>query len=86
MAEAPTQHSSTNELPAAWRLERLAGALGAEISGVTLADAGDGDIALIRSLLAEYGVLFFPDQHIGIDDHVAFGARFGELEGHPNLD
>lgn len=86
MAEAPTQQSSTVDLPASWRLERLAGALGAEITGVTLADIADGEIALIRSLLAQYGVLFFPDQRIGIDDHVAFGARFGELEGHPNLD
>ena len=30
-------------------------------------------------------VLFFPGQRITQDEHVEFGAKFGELEGHPNL-
>ena len=27
-----------------------------------------------------------PDQHLTVDEHVAFGKHFGQLEGHPNLD
>jgi taurine dioxygenase len=30
-------------------------------------------------------VLFFPRQNISQEEHVEFGAKFGELEGHPNL-
>ena len=36
-------------------------------------------------LLYEHMVLFFPDQHLSVDGHVAFGGQFGHLEGHPNL-
>ncbi|MEE4300872.1 MAG: TauD/TfdA family dioxygenase [Pseudomonadales bacterium] len=72
-------------LPTGWRLQRLAGALGAELEGVDLAAAGDSEVTAIRALLNEHQVLFFPDQDLSIDAHVAFGARFGELEGHPNL-
>ena len=65
---------------------RLSGSLGAEIRGLALADATAGDIANIESLLIEHLVLFFPDQHLSIEDHVAFGSHFGPLAGHPNLD
>ena len=71
--------------PAHWEIERLAGALGAEIRGADLARAGAQEVAAIRRLLCTHQVLFFPAQHLDVDDHVAFGARFGELEGHPNL-
>jgi taurine dioxygenase len=36
--------------------------------------------------LTEHLVLFFPDQHLTPDAHIAFGRLFGELESHPNLD
>ena len=68
-----------------WHVRRLAGALGAEVRGVKLAQADNGDIAEIRRLLNEHMVLFFPEQHMSADEHVAFGRPFGPLEGHPNL-
>ena len=68
-----------------WRITRLAGALGAEVQGVNLAAATPGDIETIKKLLLEHLVLFFPGQQISVDEHVAFGRHFGELEGHPNL-
>lgn len=68
-----------------WNVKRLAGALGAEVSGVKLAQADAGDIAEIRRLLNEHMVLFFPEQHMSPDEHVAFGRPFGPMEGHPNL-
>jgi taurine dioxygenase len=30
-------------------------------------------------------VVFLPDQHLTVDEHVAFGRRFGALEAHPHL-
>jgi len=66
-------------------VRRLAGALGAEVRGIKLAQADDGDNAEIKRLLNEHMVLFFPEQHMSADDHIAFGRPFGPLEGHPNL-
>jgi taurine dioxygenase len=63
----------------------LAGSLGAEIRGVNLARATPADVEAIKALLLEHLVLFFPQQTISVDEHVAFGRHFGDLEGHPNL-
>ncbi|WP_416898845.1 MAG: TauD/TfdA dioxygenase family protein [Minwuia sp.] len=68
-----------------WQVRRLAAALGAEITGVTLADTDDSEKAAIRDLLHEHKVIFFPGQHMAAGDHVEFGRFFGPLEGHPNL-
>lgn len=73
------------EIPDSWRVQRLAGALGAEVYGIHLAELDDGAFAAVQALLLEHLVLFFPDQHLTVDDHVAFGRRFGPLEAHPNL-
>ena len=64
---------------------RLAGALGAEVRGLPLANVATDDIDTIKSLLLEHLVLFFPDQSLNIDSHVAFGRHFGKLEFHPHL-
>lgn len=68
-----------------WTVTRLSAALGAEVTGPSLASADDGDIAEIKRLLEEHMVLFFPGQHLDQAAHVAFGRNFGPLEGHPNL-
>jgi taurine dioxygenase len=68
-----------------FKVERLAGALGAEVRGVSLSTPGEKDIADIKALLLEHQVLFFPEQSISIDEHVTLGRSFGEIEGHPNL-
>lgn len=64
---------------------RLAGALGAEVRGLSLANVTPDEIVTIKSLLLEHLVLFFPDQFLDIDAHVAFGRHFGKLESHPHL-
>ena len=33
----------------------------------------------------DWKVLFFRDQHVSVEDHIAFGRQFGELEIHPFL-
>ncbi|WP_437984330.1 TauD/TfdA dioxygenase family protein [Sorangium sp. So ce117] len=60
-------------------------AIGAELGGVSLADAARDDalFAEIRALLLKHRVLFLRDQEITRADHVAFARRFGDLEDHP---
>ena len=67
------------------RVEQLTCAIGAELSGLNLADAvhDDGLFAEIRALLLRHRVLFLRDQTITRAEHVAFARRFGELEDHP---
>lgn len=67
------------------RIEQVTCAIGAEVSGVNLADAihDDGLFAEIRSALLRHRVLFLRAQDITRAEHVAFARRFGELEDHP---
>mgnify|MGYP000997376089 CR=1 FL=1 len=67
-------------------VRRLSGSLGAEVRGLALAKAGPAEVERLKALLLEHLVLFFPDQHLSPDEHVAFGRLFGPLEAHPNLD
>ncbi|RJF85810.1 TauD/TfdA dioxygenase family protein [Sphingomonas cavernae] len=58
--------------------------LGALITGIDLAEPlDDVRLAGLQAALLRYRVLFFRDQHITREQHIAFGAAFGELEVHP---
>ena len=62
----------------------IAGALGAEISGVDLSkDLDDATFAEVRRAYDENLVIFFRDQKITPEHHLAFGGRFGEFDIHP---
>ena len=67
------------------RADQLTCWIGAELKGVSLADAARDDtlFAELKALLLKHRVLFLRDQHITAADHVAFARRFGELEDHP---
>jgi taurine dioxygenase len=67
------------------RVEQLTCAIGAELSGVDLAEAihDDGLFAELRALLVKHRVLFLRDQDFSRAEHVAFARRFGDLEDHP---
>ena len=68
------------------RVEPLAGALGAEISGVDLAKPLDAEVVgEIQRAWLERQVLFFRDQPLSIDEHKAFARHFGKLHIHPVL-
>jgi taurine dioxygenase len=67
-------------------LRRLSGSLGAEVRGIDLRDATPDLAAVVHQFLVEHMVLFFPEQHLSADEHLAFGRLFGPLEAHPNLD
>ncbi len=62
----------------------IAPALGAEIGGVDLSrPLGDDVIAEIRQALLEYLVVFFRDQDITPEQHLAFARRFSDLVTYP---
>ena len=67
------------------QVEQLTCAIGAEVMGVSLADAARDDalFAEIKAALLRHKVLFLRNQDISRADHVAFARRFGELEDHP---
>lgn len=66
-------------------IEPLAAAIGAEISGVDLADVDTDTEREIRDAWTEYQVLFFREQNITPAEHTAFARRFGDLHVHPVL-
>ncbi|MBX3129060.1 MAG: taurine dioxygenase [Polyangiaceae bacterium] len=58
--------------------------LGAEVSGVDLRAAlDDATFALLHRGLVEHQVLFFRDQDVGPEHHLALARRFGEPVSHP---
>lgn len=54
--------------------------VGAEVSDVDLSSLDDADVATIREAWAEYGVLFFHDQHLTEDQHIEFAERFADID------
>ncbi len=62
----------------------IAGALGAEISGVDLSQPlGNETFAEIRKAFDENLVIFFRDQTITPEQHLEFAGRFGAFDIHP---
>lgn len=57
----------------------MAGAVGAEIGGVDLADLSDGVVADIKGALAQHGVVVFRDQTLTEEQHIAAARCFGEI-------
>jgi taurine dioxygenase len=84
----PTDHRTIEVNP-------LAGALGAELAGVDLAQPlSDAVVAEIRRAWLDHLVVFFRDQRLGPDELLAFARRLGEpveypfvrgLDGYPHI-
>jgi taurine dioxygenase len=67
------------------KIDRIAGALGAELHGVDLGgDLDETTIADIRQALLDHGVIFFRDQQFDAAQHKALARRFGPIFIHPN--
>lgn len=77
-----TPHSAN---PADWQISPVAGALGAEITGLDLATVDEAQVDAIKAALLDHQVLFFPGQQLAMAAHVRLGRFFGHLEGHPEL-
>jgi taurine dioxygenase len=62
------------------RVEPVTATIGATISGVDLREPlGEKDRIAIESALLAHGVLFFRDQPVTPDQHVAFAEHFGTI-------
>ncbi len=63
---------------------KLTPILGAELGGIDLSKPlGNRTLDEIHRALAENLVIFFRDQHISKEQHLAFGRLFGDLHTHP---
>ena len=63
----------------------IAGACGAEIRGVNVAQMDDQTFAEVRHALLDHGVIYFRSQELTPDQQVAFARRWGDIHAHPYL-
>lgn len=84
--EAPANTPPAEAVASGITVRRVAGHIGAEISGIDLNTPLDAAaVAEIRAQLLKYKVIFFRDQHLGHAEEIAFARQFGELtHAHPH--
>ena len=64
------------------KIDLLSGALGAEINGIDLTDISNENFERINNLLLEHKVIFFRNQLLTSEQHIALASKFGPLETH----
>ncbi len=73
-----------NETRLGFDLHHLSPVIGTEVLGIDLGQPlSDEVIEFLQALLVERKVIFFRDQPLSAEQHIAFAGRFGELEVHP---
>ncbi len=78
------QAAQPNVSPQTLDIRPVAGALGAEIHGVDLsAELSEETAVEIRQALLDHLVIFFRDQDITPEHHLAFGRHFGDVLEYP---
>ncbi len=81
MAEA---HNALHHIdPKSFELEHLSPTIGTVVHGIDIATVDSTTIDWLAELLVERKVIFFRDQNVAVESHVAFARQFGELEVHP---
>jgi taurine dioxygenase len=76
----------TLETQTAVGIRRLTGRIGAELTGISLRDATDHDIAELRAALLAARVVFIRGQELSAREQIDFARRLGPLtQGHPTL-
>ncbi len=53
--------------------------VGAEVTGVDVRTMSDAEFDKIRAAFNDRGLLFFRDQHLSEEDHIALAERFGTI-------
>ncbi|HMM13010.1 MAG TPA: TauD/TfdA family dioxygenase [Parvibaculum sp.] len=61
-------------------VRKLSAGCGAEVLGVDLRKPSNSDMEIIRDAYRDYGVIFFRDQQLTPEDHIAFARRWGEID------
>jgi len=67
------------------KINHLSPSIGSVIEDVDINNVDKKYIPELLKILSDRKVIFFTNQEISIDDHVAFGEKFGELQGHPHI-
>jgi len=69
------------------QITRVSGALGAEVTGIDLSQALDGEtVAMLRAAWMEHQVLFYPGQKLSDADLERFTSYFGPFGKEPFVD
>src|SRR5476649_2819783 len=77
-------HAARKQQAATLTVEPLTPSIGAEVSGIDLCQPLSQETKQsLREALLDWKVLFFRDQDITTEQHLAFARTFGELEVHP---
>ena len=53
---------------------------GAVVTNVRIPELTGDELARIKTAFLEFGFLLFPDQHLSVEENIAFGKHFGDLE------
>ncbi len=69
-----TQHAQTVTI------RPMTGGCGAEVLGVDLASLSDSDWHTVQQAYRDYGVIFFRDQQLTPEQHIAFARRWGPID------
>ncbi|MGB5756728.1 MAG: TauD/TfdA family dioxygenase [Acidimicrobiales bacterium] len=64
-------------------LTPLTGHVGAAVAGLNLAALTDAEFDEVHQAFLDHSVLVFPGQHLSVDDHVVFAARWGSFSTSP---
>jgi taurine dioxygenase len=76
------------------KIEPFSPGCGAVVSDIQLARVNDADMLQLREAFSNYGLLFFRDQQLSEEDHLAFAHRWGSIvlnkffkpaEGYPDI-
>lgn len=67
-------------------LTPITGACGVEIAGVQIGNLSNSEFSSVHDALMQYGMVFFRDQDLTLEQQVEFGQKFGPLEVHPIVD
>lgn len=60
-------------------VKKVTGGCGAEVLGVDLANLSNSDMEAVRQAYIDHGVIFFRDQSITPEEHIAFARRWGDI-------
>ncbi len=61
-------------------VRKMTGGCGAEVLGVDIASPSNSDMEAIRAAYRGYGVIFFRDQKLTPEEHIAFARRWGDID------
>ena len=80
-------HSNLTHIdPKSFDLEHLSPSIGTVVNGIDISNVDSTTIDWLAELLVERKVIFFRDQDVPVEAHIAFARQFGELEVHPFYD